>query len=194
MTLAIKKDKTYTYQDYSTWPENERWEIITGTAYNMTPAPNVKHQDIVGNLYIRIKTHADNPCYKGIAPTDVVFDEHNVVQPDLLLVCDESKITDDNIQGAPDLIIEVVSPATEVKERREKKNLYEKFGVNEYILVFPEREYVERYCLRENKYGAPEILNWDEVLRLTVLGLDINLWEIFEREKEEDKMENNNIP
>jgi Uma2 family endonuclease len=99
------------------------------------------------------------------------------------LVCAKSKITENNIQGPPDLIVEVVSKGTEVKDRREKKNLYERFGVKEYILVFPEREYVERYCLEEGKFGSPEIINWDEILRLTVFEFEINLWEIFEKEK-----------
>jgi Uma2 family endonuclease len=180
MSLSVRKDKTYAYKDYLTWPEGERWEIIDGAAYNMTPAPKVKHQNIAGNLYIKIKTHIANPCYTGIAPIDVIFDEHNVVQPDVFLVCDRSKITEDNIKGAPDLIMEVISETTEVKDRREKKNLYEKFGVKEYILVSPEREYVERYCLKEGKYVGPEIFNWDEVLKLTLFEFDINLWEIFE--------------
>ena len=109
MSLTVRRHKTYTYKDYLTRPEGERWEIIDGTVYNMTPAPKVKHQNIAGNLYIRIKTHIDNPCYTGIAPRDVIFDEHNVVQPDVLVVCDRSKITEDNIKGAPDLIIEVIS-------------------------------------------------------------------------------------
>ena len=113
----------------------------------------------------------------------MVLDEHNVVQPDVFVVCDRSKIGERAITGAPDLVIEVVSPATEVKDRREKKAVYEKFGVGEYILVFPEREYVERYLLEEGKYGAPEIVNWDETIKVVTLGMDINLWEIFEKEK-----------
>jgi len=188
MTLSVRKDRKYAYKDYLTWPGDERWEIIGGTAYNMTPAPRIKHQDITSNFHIRLKKDPNNPCYTGIAPMDVVFDEYNIVQPDVLVVCDESKITEDNIQGAPDLIIEVVSPGTELKDRREKKNLYERFGVREYILVFPEREYVERYCLKEGNYGGPEIFNWDEVLKLTVFEIEINLWEIFEKEKEKAKV------
>jgi Uma2 family endonuclease len=66
-----------------------------------------------------------------------------------------NKITEDNIQGSPDLIVEVISAGTEVKDRREKKNLYEKFGEKEYILVFPEREYAERYCLKKGKFRSP---------------------------------------
>ncbi len=186
MTFAVKRDKTYTYQDYLTWPNDERWEIIAGTAYDMSPAPRIKHQNITSNFHIKLKMNPGNFCYTGIAPTDVVFDENNVVQPDVFLVCAKSKITENNIQGSPDLIVEVVSEGTEVKDRREKKNLYERFGVKEYILVFPEREYVERYCLEDGNYGSPEILNWDEILKLTVFDFEINLWEIFDKEKPED--------
>ena len=97
----------------------------------------------------------------------------------------------DNIQGAPNLIIEIVSPSTELKDRREKKNLYEKFGVKEYIIVFSEREYLERYVLENGKYGAPEIMNWDEVLKLKAFDIEINLWEIFEKELPKKEKEDN---
>jgi hypothetical protein len=79
----------------------------------------------------------------------------------------------------------VISEGTEVKDRWEKKNFYKKFGVKEYILSFPEREYVERYCPKKGKYGSPEIFSWDEILKLTVFEFDINLWEIFEKKKPE---------
>ena len=183
MGVAIKKDRKYTYRDYLTWPEGERWEIIAGIAYNMSPAPIVKHQAIALNFSVKLKTHQNNPCYTGIAPTDIVLDEFNVVQPDVFVVCDESKITDENIKGPPDLIVEVISPSTEVKDRREKKNLYERFGVREYILAFPEREYIERYLLREGKYNGPELFNWDEVLHLDVFDIRIDLCDIFDKER-----------
>jgi Uma2 family endonuclease len=81
------------------------------------------------------------------------------------------------------LIFEIISPATEVKDRREKKNIYERFGVKEYIIIFPEREYAERYSLKENRFRHSEIFNWDEVIKLTVFDIEIKLWEIFEKEK-----------
>ena len=186
MALTVRRDKTYTYRDYLTWPENERWEIVNGVAYNMTPAPIIKHQDITSNLHIRLKTDPNNKCYTGIAPTDVVFDENNVVQPDVFVVCDRGKITESNISGAPDMIIEVISPSTEVKDRRDKKDVYERFGVGEYILVFPEREYIERYLLDKGKYGSPEIFNWDEELKLATFDTSINLRDVFEKEKKEE--------
>lgn len=182
MSFVVKRDKIYTYKDLLSRPDDEKWEIMDGIAYDMTPAPKVKHQDIAGNLYIMIKTQTAHNCYTGIAPTDVVFDEYNVVQPDVFVVCDRGKITEDNIQGAPDLIIEVISEGTEIKDRREKKNLYEKFGVKEYILVFPEREYIEKYKLQEGKYGGPELFNWDEKMKLASFEFEMNLREIFEKE------------
>ncbi len=183
MPAPLKKKTKYTYSDYITWPDEERWEIIEGEPYDMTPAPSVRHQSIVGNFYLRLRSEGGTSCYVGIAPTDIVLDEYNVVQPDVFVVCDKSKVGEKAITGPPDLIIEVVSPATEVKDRREKKNLYERFGVAEYILVFPEREYIERYILEEGKYGASEIVNWDETIKIATLDIEINLWEIFEKEK-----------
>jgi Uma2 family endonuclease len=80
----------------------------------------------------------------------------------------------------------VSSPATEVKDRGDKKNLYEKFGVREYVIVFPEPEYLEKYVLKKDAYGTPEIVNWDEVLLFAAFDIRLNLWEIFEREKKGD--------
>ncbi len=78
MGAAAEKITRYTYSDYLCWDDKERWEIIDGEAYSMSPAPLIKHQNIAGNLYVKLKTHRKNPCYTGIAPTDVVFDEENV--------------------------------------------------------------------------------------------------------------------
>jgi len=185
MEQTIRKEQLYTVKDYLKWPEEERWELIDGVPYAMSPAPRVVHQNIVSNFHIRLKTHPKNPCYTGIAPTDVVLDDDTVVQPDVFVVCDRKKITADNIQGAPDLIVEVVSPSTEVKDRREKLRLYERFGVKEYLIVFPEREYVERYVLKAGQYGSPEIFTWDERLQLTLFPMEVILSEIFEKEPEE---------
>jgi len=189
MPLAIRKKERYTYQDYLRWPDDERWELIDGEAYCMTPAPKVKHQSILWRLTESFVSNkkALKGCRAFSAPTDVVLDEYNVVQPDLFVVCSKRKITEDNIKGAPDLVIEVTSPNTELKDRREKKALYERFGVKEYIIVFPEREYLERYVLRSKKYSAPEIFNWDETLKLRTFPMEINLWEVFEKELKEDE-------
>ena len=186
MPLAKKIDKKYSYQDYISWNDDERWEIINGEAYNMTPAPSVKHQSISRNISWTIANQKNKlkNCSFFEAPTDVVFDEFNILQPDIFIVCEREKITEKNIQGAPELIIEIVSPATEIKDRKHKLKTYEKFGVREYIIIFPEREYLERYILKRGKYSAPEIFNWDEEFKFNVFNIKIKLWEIFEKKKE----------
>jgi Uma2 family endonuclease len=188
--LAKKMDKKYTYQDYLNWNDDERWELINGNAYNMSPAPSIKHQKISGNIFFEIKKELNSKnskCDLFEAPTDVVFDDFNVVQPDIFIVCDKNKVTEKYIQGSPELIIEITSPSTELKDKREKFHLYEKFGVKEYVIVHPKREYLERYILKRGKYGAPEIFNWDEKLKLKTFKLNIKLWDIFEKEKTDEK-------
>ena len=190
MALAQKTKKGFTYADYLTWPDDERWELINGEAYNMTPAPTTRHQNIVYNVSFILKSKLLNKsCRPFVAPTDVVLSEYDVVQPDVFVVCDEKKITEANIQGAPDLIVEVLLPATALKDKREKKNLYEKYGVKEYIIVDPAAQYVERFLLEEGGlYVKSEIFGPKEVLPLVSLKeIEIPLWEIFEVEEPKDQ-------
>ena len=189
MSLVRKTNKRYTYQDYLEWPDGKSWEIIDGEAYDMSPAPKTRHQNISWNLIrtINFQELKLKNCVPFSAPTDIVFDEYNVVQPDIFIVCDKKKITEDNIQGAPDLIMEITSPSTELRDRRAKLKLYERFGVKEYIIVFPDREYVERYVLENDRYGAPEIFNWDERLKLMTFDMELNLREVFKKELPEEE-------
>ncbi|MBI5307149.1 MAG: Uma2 family endonuclease [Planctomycetes bacterium] len=180
--LKKESEKKFTRADYLTWPEDERWEIIDGEAHCMTPAPSIRHQDIVVNLATRLKQKlGGGPCRTLVAPTDVVLSEYDVVQPDILVVCDKKKITDANIQGAPDLIIEVLSPYTSLKDKREKKALYERFGVREYIIVDPLEQYVERFLFEDDDtYGKGEVFGPQEILRIKPLeGIDISLREVL---------------
>ena len=183
-TTAEKRGNGFTYRDYLTWPEDERWEIIGGDAYAMTPAPSIKHQ-MVSRYLISLFAHffTGRECEPFHAPTDVVFDEQNIVQPDLLVVCDRNKITESNIKGAPDLIIEILSPSTALKDKREKKALYERFGVREYLIVYPAEELVGRFTLLDQAYGTEEVFGWDEVLPLAIFpDLRLNLWEVFDKQ------------
>jgi Uma2 family endonuclease len=194
MGSTLKKaTRKFNYDDYKTWPDEERWEIIDGEAYAMTPAPSLRHQKILGNLHLRLAGFFfGKACVVFMAPTDVVLDETNVVQPDLLVVCDRNKMTDANIQGAPDLVVEVLSPSTSLKDKREKKALYERFGVREYLLVYPDDALLERYSLTEGKFALPDILNWDERFKSTAFpDLEIDLWEIFEKELPREISEEN---
>lgn len=183
MPLAKQINK-YTFQDYLTWPDEERWEIIDGVAFNMTPAPGSKHQLIVGSVYRVIGNQlVRKTCTAFIAPTDVVLSDYDVVQPDVFVVCDKKKITDANIQGAPDLVIEVLSPSTTLKDKREKKTLYEKYGVKEYIIIAPLEKYVERTLLEDGKFSRPEIFGPRDILVLRSLeGVEIKLEEVFEED------------
>ena len=182
---AVKKSaEKYTISDYLTWPDDERWEIINGEIYNMSPAPSIKHQNVVV-IFARIIGNElkGKPCRPFVAPTDVVLSDHDIVQPDIIVVCDVKKITEANIQGATDLVVEVLSPATALKDKREKKALYERSGVREYIIIDPLELYVERFALKGQRYGESDIFGPQEVLPLNSLkGIDILLWEVFEVE------------
>jgi Uma2 family endonuclease len=182
--LPALKNDGFTYQDYQTWPDQERWEIIHGEAFAMTPAPSTRHQMISRNLLWGIGEFKKNlgSCQVFTAPTDVVLDERNVVQPDLLIVCDKTKVTPKSILGPPDLVIEIVSKATAFKDTVVKKQLYEEFGVAEYLLFFPDLDLVERHILNNGRYLAPERFNWDATLTLHAFPVQLHLWEIFERE------------
>jgi Uma2 family endonuclease len=181
---AESVQQRFSWNEYKEWPEDERWQIIDGQAYCMTSAPNIRHQRITGNLYAAIKDKLKGrPCVPFIAPTDVVFDDFNIVQPDVLVVCDKHKITEANIQGAPDLVVEVISPSNSFMDKKMKLELYERFGVPEYLLVDPLGDLVERYLLMNGAYGRAEIFPWHAELQLFSLpGLVISLWEVFERD------------
>lgn len=183
-TISRKRaDRKYTWQDYLTWPDEERWEVIDGEAYDMTPSPSPRHQIIAGNFYAVLREKLKGKrCQPFIAPLDVYFDDYNFVQPDVLVVCDRSKIRD-RVYGAPDLVVEVLSPATGLKDKREKKALYERFGVKEYIVIHPDEMLVERYWLEGERFQGSDVFGATERLGLKALeGIEVSLWEIFETE------------
>ncbi|MEW6236754.1 MAG: Uma2 family endonuclease [Candidatus Omnitrophota bacterium] len=181
--MPLPQEKTkFTYRDYLTWPDDERWEIIDGTAYAMSPAPNLAHQAIVRNFITFLQQKLlGQTCTPWVAPTDVVLSESDVVQPDVFVVCDKNKMKGANIQGAPDLIIEVLSPGTAKKDRWDKKNLYEHFGVKEYVLIDPSGMFAERYLLgSDGRFDRGEIFDSQQKMSLKSLGeMEISLWEIF---------------
>jgi Uma2 family endonuclease len=172
----------FTYSDYASWPEGERWELIGGEAYYMTPAPTSRHQRVAGRFFYLLEGALQGgACTAYFAPVDVVLSECDVVQPDLFVVCDRQKITATSIEGAPEVVIEILSPGTALKDRREKKELYERYGVREYVLADPEAGYVERFVLGEDgTYGAGQVLGPTQVLEFESLGgLRIHLKEVF---------------
>jgi Uma2 family endonuclease len=122
---------------------------------------------------------AGGPCAVFVSPLDVYFDDFNFVQPDVFVVCDTSKVRE-RVFGAPDLVIEVLSSSSSIRDKREKKDLYERFGVKEYVIAYPEEAFIERYVLAGSRYGEPDILGPEEVLAMRFLeGIEIRLSEVF---------------
>ena len=165
---AMKLDRRYTYRDYLTWPDDERWELIEGVAYNMLSAPNRRHQAIVGLIYYRIRTFLEGkPCKVYVSPFDVLLPElgeeddgdvSNVVEPDVVVFCDLVRLKAYGARGAPDLAVEVLSPSTHIKDLREKFDLYQRMGVREYWVIDPAGESIDRFVRGDDgRFGAPEL-------------------------------------
>ena len=155
-----KSKNKFSYDNYCSWPDDERWELIGGQAYNMAPAPNRRHQKILQKLSLEIgKFLEDKPCELYIAPFDVRLAEKgetektttNVVQPDLVVFCDEKNLDEKGAIGPPDLVIEILSPSTAKKDQTIKYKLYERFGVKEYWVIQPEDNIVYIWNLKKTK-------------------------------------------
>ena len=130
------RGECFSLDQWRSWPENERWELIDGIAYAMSPAPRIPHQNHAGNLFRKLGNFIEEkPCQPFMAPADVYLLDNSedgtdtVVQPDVLVVCDEAKVHDDGIHGAPDFVAEVLSESTTYKDWNVKKTLYERCGV-----------------------------------------------------------------
>ena len=177
------KPLRYTYADYISWDDEARWELIDGIAHAMSPAPSVAHQNIAGALFALLREKLKGgPCRAFIAPLDVVLSETDVVQPDVFVVCNPAIIGERGVHGAPAWVAEVLSPATARKDMREKKNLYERSGIGEYVVFDPLERYVQRFVRGENDaFAAMEVFDPGEELPLGFApGECLPLWEIFE--------------
>jgi len=152
-------EKKYTYSDYMTWQFDERVELINGKIFKLPSGNSPRHQTVSGNLFMNIRNFVKGNSYKMFyAPFDVrllISSQENittVVQPDICVVCDESKLDIQGCKGAPDWIIEILSPATSKKDLNEKFDIYENAGVREYWVVHPTDGTVIPFCLKEGKY------------------------------------------
>jgi Uma2 family endonuclease len=177
----LTRDARYTWADYQSWPEDERWELIGGVAYGMAAAPSIRHQDVVLDLVSRLKQQLRGTgCRPFVVPTAVRLSDRDVVEPDILVVCDPAKITASHIEGPPDLIVEVLSPGTSAKDLRPKKALYERAGVREYLVVDPLEHYAIRFLLGADGYDKGTVFAWDEVLTFATLAdVEVPLWGLF---------------
>jgi len=178
---ALKRDGHYTWDEYRTWPKEEQWELISGVAYDMSPAPSVRHQIIAGTLYAGLLAHfAGKTCRPLISAVDVKLSEEDVVQPDVLVVCEEQKIKPSHIEGAPTLVVEILSPSTGIKDRTAKMALYARAGVKEVWIVTPYPSLIEVYNLTTEGYRFAKAYAKEDALKSVVFrDLELALEGVF---------------
>ncbi len=178
---AVRYDG-FSWSDYRRWPDDERWEIVDGQAYAMSPSPGYWHQSICAALTASLYTYfADKPCLMLPAPMDVKLSDHDVVQPDLLVVCDKDKIRATHVEGTPDLVVEVLSPSTALLDRSHKLRLYARSGVREYWIVKPYPAWIEVLQLDGDSYRVRHVFRKEDTLRSPLFpGLEIPLEPVFD--------------
>lgn len=186
---GLPKLEYCTYADYCGWRDDQRREIIDGVPYNMT-GPSRQHAEISRELGFQfVSFFRGRPCQVYSAPFDVRLPRGNeaddeiatVIQPDLLVVCDEKKLDDRGCRGAPDLIIEILSPSTAARDCIQKRALYERHGVREFWTVDPANRIVTVYLLGAGKaFGKPEVYSDTDKINVSIVaGLEIKLDEVF---------------
>ncbi len=174
----------FTYEDYRNTPEDQRCELLDGDLV-MTAAPNIAHQRVSSRLERRLAAFVEEGGLGEIfrAPTDVVLSDTDVVQPDILFASKERAdiVTSENVRGAPDLIVEVLSPTTAGRDWREKRDLYSKHGVREYWLADPQTEIVWVLLPKEGSLEVAAIYGGGDTLTSPMLeGFTLDLDQIFQ--------------
>lgn len=182
--------KTYSYADYLQWTFEDRLEIIKGKIFKMTPAPAPVHQRlswvISGELYSYLK---NNSCSAYTAPFDVRLSRKGesddkkiftVVQPDICIICNASKVDSKGCTGAPDIVIEILSPGNNQKELRNKYEVYEESGVLEYWIISPQDKTFLKYTLVDGKYQPSKLLTTGDIITTNILpGFELDLETVF---------------
>lgn len=184
--------KQYTYSDYLSWRFQERVELIRGWVFKMSPAPNVRHQRISGAISRQIGSYLENkPCEVFTAPFDVRLSlpPHKVkgakidtvVQPDIVVICDPRKLDEQGCIGAPDLVVEILSPGNTRREMKDKLELYQNAGVQEYWVVDPEHEFIIIYSHNEAGayFGSVPFTEGDLLTSKVLSNLHIDVESIF---------------
>ena len=196
MELSLDMNKRYTYADYLTWLDDKARELIHGFIKIMSPAPRIEHAEVCSNILYRFRVIVERnkgKCKVFPAPFDVRFPKKGetaddkidtVVQPDICVVCDLSKLDKRGCCGAPDMIVEVLSPSTSRRDFTEKFALYEEFGVKEYWIVHPEGKAVNVFLLQETgKYNQGTTYEWEGKIPVHVFeDYPIDLKDIFEND------------
>jgi Uma2 family endonuclease len=182
--LTVEEKRKYTDEDYALLEEGAPFQLINYDLI-MSPSPIFVHQLILGNCYSAFKDFIKQESNKGVvvlSPMDVRLDEGNVFQPDLIFISESriAEIVKDRVEGAPDLVLEILSPSTAYYDLRQKKNIYEKYGVKEYIIIDPIEQSAELYTLIDSVYSLQQRAEKTDQLNSLILpGLALNLSEIF---------------
>jgi Uma2 family endonuclease len=192
MGLALRDQQRHTYREYCTWPEDVRYELIDGQAYAMSPGPSRRHQEIGFEVARQVADALEGTgCRVYVAPFDVRLprgsekddDIDTVVQPDLMVVCDRAKLDDRGCRGAPDWVIEVLSPSSAGHDQILKRAVYERHGVKEYWLIHPVDQVVTVYRLVDGAYGKPDIYELKDTLACGILPEVVIDWARVLREE-----------
>ena len=181
---------SYTYADYLTWEIDEMVELIRGKVFRQAAAPRVIHQQVAGNVFVALSNHLKrNKCGVFIAPFDVRLpvkskrneDIDTVVQPDICVICDPDKLDEAGCLGAPDLVVEVLSPSNNKKELQNKYDVYEESGILEYWVIHPNECTLLVYTLANGRYVPSKLFtHGDRVASQAVEGFVLDLDEVFE--------------
>ena len=179
----VKPRIKYTVADYMTTPDGKRYQLLDGDLI-LAPSPTDRHQAIIGTLFFLLYQYnlETGSGYVRMAPLDVHLSEYDLTQPDILFVSNDraSIITATSIQGAPDLVVEILSPSTERYDRGYKRTMYARNGVREYWLVDPVAETVELLTEGEEGFVTEFLYQRDQILASPLLpGLSINLNRVF---------------
>jgi Uma2 family endonuclease len=174
--------RRYTWADYQCWPDDRRWEIIGGEPFAMSPSPNTRHQHICGELFAALLQYfRGKRCRPFISPMDVKLSEADIVQPDILVVCNPQQIKPTHIEGAPSLVIEILSPSSLAHDRVRKINLYAHFGVKELWIVNPFPAVLELFVLDGTSYRRQAAYERDQTITSTVFpDLRVPLFTVFD--------------
>ena len=207
MDLQLDLNKRYSFADYLTWVDDKRRELWDGFIKMMTPAPNLYHQEISSNLLRNMFTNFGKhkmKCKLFHAPFDVRFPKNNktnngdiftVIQPDIVIVCDKKKLDKSGCIGAPDFIVEIISPSTAKRDMNDKFKLYEQHGVREYWIAFPHEQVIQKFVLENEKYENIGTFARGDKIPVHIFNneLVIDLNDVFEERNDDEEYEKNII-
>ena len=184
MTAAHQDEQCFTYADYYSWDDDKRWELIDGVPYEMS-APGRIHQKFSGNLFAVLHNFLrGKTCEVYSAPFDVRLygrgdRDTTVVQPDITVVCDNKKLDDKGCNGAPDMVVEILSESSTRHDTLIKFRAYQRAGVREYWVINPQTQTITVYLLESDKYVAYMYSNEDKVPVNVLDGCIVDASEVF---------------